>query len=72
MASSLVFEGASGCAKQWIPDSCTSLGVLSFSLFVLPDSNLLVFVLVYYILFYYHPFEACLFSNERQRETESR
>lgn len=40
------------------------LGVFSFCLFVLLYSDLLLF---YLIIFYYHPLDACLFSNERQK-----
>ena len=34
---------------------------------VLSNSNVLVWVLSYHILFYYHPIEAHSFSNERQK-----
>lgn len=42
-------------------DSCP------FFFFFLSYSDMLVFVLAYYIIFIYYPLEACLFSNERQK-----
>lgn len=45
---------------------CFFLG--SFLLFVyFVPFLLLVFVLSYFIIFYYYPLEACLFSNKRQK-----
>jgi hypothetical protein len=40
-----------------------SVGLFSFCLFILFNSYMLVFV-----LFYYYPIEACLFSNERRKK----
>lgn len=34
-------------------------------LIVLSYSNVFIFVLSYYIIFYYYPLNVCLFSNER-------
>ena len=42
-------------------------GVFSFCLSVLPNSGMLVFIISSYILSYYYPLEACLFSNETQK-----
>lgn len=39
----------------------------SVCLFVLSNSDVMVFVLSYYILFYYYPLQAFLFSTERQK-----
>lgn len=47
--------------------SRSSLGLLFFCLFILPNINVLILLLSYYIylvIFYYYPLEVCLFSNE--------
>lgn len=44
---------------------CLLLGSFPSICFVLFDSN--EFFVLFYILFYSHPLEACLFSNESQK-----
>ena len=50
-----------------------SLGFFSFCLFILSNSDVIGFVCLFYpvtfyfVIFYYYPLEACLFSNERQK-----
>lgn len=60
------------CANEWVSDPCVFFSWLLFLLFVLSNSNVLAFVLSYYvILFSNYPLEAGLFSNERQEGGES-
>jgi hypothetical protein len=70
------FSGILDCANEWI--SVFSSVVLCLlwgsvhSVFFYPYCNIFIFILLYYILFYYyHPLEASLFSNERQKGVRS-
>lgn len=68
---SLLFLWDSQCVNEWVSASCDfSLGFVVFSPFVLSHSNVLVFTLSY-ILLYYHPVEACWFSNMNQKGSGS-
>lgn len=44
---------------------------LELFLSVFSNSNVFIFILPYYIVFYYYPLEACLFSNESQKGSGS-
>lgn len=44
---------------------------LELFLFVFSNFNVLVFILPYFIIFYYYPLEACLFSNEQEKGSGS-
>lgn len=54
-----------------------SLGLFSTCLSILSNSDRLVIavfynILIYYIIFYYYPLDAYLFSNETEKRSSSR
>lgn len=73
MASSLVFLCDSRLCELVGLFLVYSLDHFSSHLFILSNSHVLDFLLSYYfVIFYYCPLVACLFSNDRKKESESR
>lgn len=68
--TSLTYHGS--CFYR-IPESVNKW--VSWTLFLLSClivPIILVFLFSYYIKFYFHPLEACLFSNQKQKENQGR
>lgn len=76
MTSSFVFYKIIECAIECVSESISVSSTFPwylFLLFVLFYSNLFVFILSYYIVFYYHPLYAiCFLRRDRKRVNLSR